>query len=286
MKYLTKTLFIALFLILTSLQAFSQSNKPYARNINIDVKNDTIIISWENLFQNDIKQIYLYKSNTPIIFQNQLTKENLIGTLESYQDSFTIFEKKNFANYYAVIYQLKDNSFYDVLIFSENSSVFNAVLEEFIQEINYIPENDTKEIPKETLEEGKLRKTPLPTISIFEDDYNLAKSQNNTQKIDIAPYIFEEEKTENPVGLAYELYNITSKYFFTEDFNEASKELKFLLENKYDEKTTARIYFYLGQCYFFNEEYKNALSCFLLSEKQYPTISKQWQQYVLTNFSF
>lgn len=286
MKYLTKTLFIALFLILTSLQAFSQSNKPYARNINIDVKNDTIIISWENLFQNDIKQIYLYKSNTPIIFQNQLTKENLIGTLESYQDSFTIFEKKNFANYYAVIYQLKDNSFYDVLIFSENSSVFNAVLEEFIQEINYIPENDTKEIPEETLEEGKLRKTPLPTISIFEDDYNLAKSQNNTQKIDIAPYIFEEEKTENPVGLAYELYNITSKYFFTEDFNEASKELKFLLENKYDEKTTARIYFYLGQCYFFNEEYKNALSCFLLSEKQYPTISKQWQQYVLTNFSF
>ena len=286
MKYLNKIFLIALFLILTSFQIFSQSNKPYARNINITVENDSINISWENLFSNDIKQIYLYKANKPIIFQNQLTKENLVTTLDAKQDFYTIYDKKDFANYYALIYQLKDNSFYDVLIFSENSSVFNAVLEAFIQKTNYNLEEDVKQLTEETLEEGKLRKTPLPTISLFEDDYSLAKSQNNTTKIDIKPYIFEEEKEENPVGLAYELYNITSKYFSTEDFEGASKELKFLLENKYDEKTTARIYFYLGECYFFNQDYKNALSCFLLSEKQYPTVSKQWQQYVLTIFSF
>jgi len=272
----------------------SQSNKPYAKDINLSLKDDNLIITWQNPPNStetsfSIDKIYIYFDTNPILSSSQLIESNLLVVLDSNQNEYIVKDKKYFSNYYAVIYKMKNQTFYDVLIISENTTSFNNEINKGILDLLATSplKNDDTEIEK-GLEIGTLRNTPLPKLSLSTEKYTEAKIKLETEKSSnkIAYYVFQEEKVENAVGTAYQLYAIVSDFFPSERFLEAANELENLLQNKFDEKTTARIHFYLGECYYFTGNYKNALNCFLLSEKSYFTISKQWQQIVLNSFSF
>lgn len=292
MKYLTKkTSIIALLIFFSSSLIFSQSNKPYAKNISVQYfeKEKTLSINWENPASNNISKIYIFYDEKPITSKDQLSKDKILIILDKSKTSYSFKNEKMFTPYFAVIFQLQDYSFYDVLIPSENSTLYDPDLEVTFFESNNLPtdtnKNTTDKVAiQEGLEEGKIRNTPLPRINIEEKAFEGNFLQ--TKKVKVSSYIFPEEMVENPFGVSYEIYNILANYYVEENFTEAAKELNYLLQNKFDEKTTARLYFYLGECYFFTEEYKKAIECFFLSEKQYPEISKQWQQYALNNISF
>ena len=290
MNNLAKKIIFLISFLLSVGMIFSQSNKPYAKNIKISLKNDSILINWKNPENQNIKAIYLYSDSKIIVSQNQLTKANLIAILDNKTENFSVTDKNQFSQFYAVIYQMEDDSLFDILVISENTSPFDSNLKEQIDSVlsdiedssQYSEQNFT-----DGLEEGKLRKTPLPILGLVEKDIT-EKSisvEAKSIKIDVKPYIFEEDSSETAVGISYELHKIT-EFLTHEDFETCKKELQNLLQNNHDQETTCRIYFYLGECYYFLKDYKNALNCFLLSEKKYPEISKKWQQFVISSFSF
>jgi hypothetical protein len=80
-KLAKKIIFLTSFLLCFEL-ILAQSNKPYAKNINISIKNDSININWENPKNQNIKAIYLYADSKIITSKKQLSKENLIAILE------------------------------------------------------------------------------------------------------------------------------------------------------------------------------------------------------------
>lgn len=287
MKHFIQKFAFPLFFLLATFSLFCQSNKPYAKNINITLENQELILTWKNPEQDsNIKNILIYNDKNPILSTNQLSQKNLVKILDKNQISYTISDINHFSPYFAVIYQLKDDSVFDILIITENTTIYNETLANkinslFAVEIVKKPE----EVETVTFEEGKIRKTPLPTVDLIQSSSDKSKT-NNTFDMEIVPYIFQEDKSSTAMGIAYELNLIVSKYFPTEDFGSAATELKALLENKHEQEETSRIYFYLGECYFFTENYVEALSCFFQSEKAYPAISKKWQQYVINSFNY
>lgn len=294
MKYLSRKSFFAFLFFITFFSLFCQSNKPYAKNINLSLNDNQLVLTWENPKKDantnfSIKNIYIYKDVEPILSTKQLSKENLVDILSNTEDSYIISDKNNFSPYFAVLYQLTDNSFFDILIIAENTTVYNERIAKQINKLVGITEPTTKEeITQEGLPEGKLRNTPLPAMDFIDLKENPKSSQKKSGQtiIDIEPYIFEEDKSKEAMGISYEFNQIISRYFDKKEFDKATIDFLTLLQNKHDEKSTARLYFYLGECYFFTEDYVDALNCFLQSEKIYPSVSKKWQQYVINNFSY
>lgn len=290
MAHFSKKIFLTSFFIFTLFSLFGQSNNPFAKNINLSLEKDKLILNWENpeIYQSNsqIEKILIYNDSKEILSKNQLTKENLVATLDKNASQYIISDKKYFSPYFAVIYKFQDNSLFDILIITENTTIYNKDLDEKIAKLKNYSEVKQKEPEKLVgLEEGKLRSTPLPTMSLDENKGNSQKSSKE-KKLEIDVYVFDEDKSEKAMGISYELNQIISKYFPESQFNEAISEFSALLQNKHDLETTSRIYFYLGECYYFSENHIEALNCFLQSEKSYPAISKKWQQYVLNSFNY
>ena len=290
MAHFSKKIFLTSFFIFTLFSLLGQSNNSFAKNINLFLEDDKLILDWENpeisQSNSQIEKILIYNDSKEILSKNQLTKENLVATLDKNASQYIISDKKYFSPYYAVIYQFADNSLFDILIITENTTIYNKDLDEKIAKLKNFSEVKTQEPEKLVgLEEGKLRSTPLPTMSLDENKVNSSKS-NNDKNIEVNLYVFDEDKSEKAMGISYELNQIISTYFPKSQFDKAISDFSALLQNKHDLETTSRIYFYLGECYYFSENYIEALNCFLQSEKSYPAISKKWQQYVLNSFNY
>lgn len=284
--FIQKNTFILIFLLAT-FSLFCQSNKPYAKNINITLENQELILTWNNPAQDSsIKNILIYTDSSPILSTNQLLPEKLVAILNKNQESYIISDKNLFSQYFAVLYQLNDDSIFDILIITENTTIYNEVLANKINDLFAVEIiKKPEEVEEITFDEGRIRNTPLPTVDLIQSSSAKSKT-NNTFDMEIVPYIFQEDQSSKAMGIAYELNLIVTKYFPTEDFESAKLELKTLLENKHELEETSRIYFYLGECYFFTENYIEALTCFFQSEKAYPSISKKWQQYVINSFNY
>lgn len=290
--FIQKSIFSCLFLSIL-FSAFAQSNKPYAKNINIDIKDEKVILTWENpKDKTEIKNILIYGHKNPITSQNQLTKENLIAKVNKEFSELLITDINQITPYYAVIYELNNGKTYDSLIISENTTVYDQKLSLFIES----KQNKDEDIKREKTEiltkndepsTRDLRTLPLPNISISKDS-NSYKNPESENKVDkkIIPHIFEEDSPEKAVGISYEISLIISNYFESANYPKAIEEFKVLLQNNQDANTTARIYFYLGECYYFTQQHAQALNCFLQSEKVYSALSKKWQQYVINSFSY
>ena len=191
MKHFIQKFAFPLFFLLATFSLFCQSNKPYAKNINITLENQELILTWKNPEQDsNIKNILIYNDKNPILSTNQLSKKNLVKILDKNQTSYTISDINHFSPYFAVIYQLKDDSVFDILIITENTTIYNETLANkinslFAVEIVKKPE----EVETVTFEEGKIRKTPLPTVDLIQSSSDKSKT-NNTFDMEIVPYIF------------------------------------------------------------------------------------------------
>ena len=133
--FIQKNTFILIFLLAT-FSLFCQSNKPYAKNINITLENQELILTWNNPAQDSsIKNILIYTDSSPILSTNQLLPEKLVAILNKNQESYIISDKNLFSPYFAVLYQLKDDSIFDILIITENTTIYNEVLANKINDL-------------------------------------------------------------------------------------------------------------------------------------------------------
>ena len=102
-------------------------------------------------------------------------------------------------------------------------------------------------------------------------DKNKLKNKN-FQK----PYIFEEDLISPDGGDDFLLFEILKNSFIRQNYSESQKELLRLSGTKISEEVLNRATFYLGESYYFQGNYQNAVKNFLKVYEVFPELSKKW----------
>lgn len=281
---------IVYFLIFSFFLVFAQSSSPVVKKIQTVSELNSITIKWELPDSvNDIVEFNIYRSNQSFTKPSQFNSNSFVTKVNKKLTSYKDSELQNKPYYYAVIAKLSNGKLFDVLIPSENVTIFPT--SPLIPEAQNSNALKTNESAVKGLKEGSLRETPLPYLRLIEQDAN---TENNFSSSDneffkrsnkiTDFYVFEEDQNELATGDDYTLHTIVNNYALVKNYEKAKSELTNMLNIKHDDNVTSRIYFYLGECAFFETDYKSALNYFLLAEKVYPYVSKKWQQYTIDAF--
>ena len=279
-----KKLFTFLFLITFTLSLFAQ--RPIVQDITaFSGKGKTININW-TLPENpdaEITELLIYRSTEQISSYSDIEKLEPLARLEgwytNYQDKVEDFKDY----FYAVI--AVTNAPYKLVIINVNSTVKGA-------HIN--PKKITNKKAEKTQEErvyenGKLRETPLPFVSfveglnqegsISEETTEAAKTLSFTKadKDDLLrPFVFEEDLVSPDGGDDYLLFEILKNNFAPKNYEGAIEQLLKLLGTNINENTRNRAYFYIGESYYFLENYNEAIMNFIRVENVFPIQAKRW----------
>lgn len=98
--------------------------------------------------------------------------------------------------------------------------------------------------------------------------------------------ILPEEKVQNPQGQQKVLSQIILSYFAGKEWVAARQQLNVLQTQIIEEKTGARIHFYLGQCLANSKDFKQAVLEFLLAEKYYDSECSPFLDSLLSQLRF
>mgnify|MGYP002511067249 CR=1 FL=1 len=266
------------------------NDRPIITNINAKfTKNNKIVISWsvpENPAPK-ISKLLVYRSTRPISAFSDIEDESPIATLNPTDSSWT--DKVTSYNdfYYAVITVVEDKE-YDIILPSINATVSGTRLK--------LPTNktqkDTTASSKEKLYPvGTMRETPLPFLDIIENQNkkklnmsdqakavakNLKEKKQTAEHTVLIPYIFEEDLISPDGGDDFLLFEILRNNFIQKKYSDSVIQLKKLLGTNRSEKVTNRARFYLGQSYYFQENYQDAVKNFLPVYDVYPELAKKW----------
>jgi tetratricopeptide (TPR) repeat protein len=147
----------------------------------------------------------------------------------------------------------------------------------------------------------ELRNLPLAYIS-FTDETNLTGTQTGPRTISeraeksaqrlagkriapqvfTEPYVFEEDLVMPAKATDdYELFNILKTSFIRQNWAEASKQLRTFLSQNRSVETVKRARFYLGECYYFMQNYADAVTCFLSTEEVMSPLVRKWSENAL-----
>ena len=304
-------------LISPLLPALSQSSeRPVVSDISaVSTLSNKIEISWklpENLKNSHISSLLLYKDSKPITDTDILQKitpvilpKNAITYVDKVQD----FKEY----YYAVIVNtekgketeelyydeekdeklsISQGKAYKVLLPGVNSTVVGA-------KISYIKtesssSNKSNPVDTNNVPDNDMRYQPLPYMNILEDNDRdstisaktkekaLSLLENTPAKVTkLDPYIFEEDILSPQGGDDYLLFVILSRYFIQRDYETSIKQLNSFLGQNRNKNVTLRATFYLGECYYYYNNYPRAISLFLSLEEFYPNLVKKWSESAL-----
>lgn len=292
-----KQFFIVICVTLLNIFMISaQTVRPIVNNISATGQDSLIIISWnlpEDSGLSMIANLEIYRSKTPYTSFSQVKENEKIATLSGTDTLYKDKVSDYFDYYYAIISVQKNGLLYDVIIPSLNSTVY-PISRTNQREISNIQAQPIQQEKIEGIQEGQLRDTPLPFLSLIADDTKTADEisqetlefisklqvSNNT-KTKPTLQIFDNEKDSNVTGDNYILYEAVNSFFKREQWKNAETDLITFLKTNHNEDITARANFYLGQCFYFQGKYRDALNCFLASEKIYPAPSKKWIKIVI-----
>ncbi len=287
----------------------AQSMRPMITDLQstLSSENTYVLLTWSipKETASQITELLVYRNSGSIIRTSSLSilepRAVLSPTQTSYKDDIQDYS----AYYYAVVARTSEGGVYDVIIPTVNASD-TAIVKEKLQvfvlddkpEVENIYANAVPKIDSSVV--APLRERPLPNIDIL-----ATKKQDSTPTISeetlkavntvpttpqsasfFKPLILEQDtNTENATGDDYTLSLIVNSSVALEDWVLAEQELlKFLQVNR-TSTSSARANFYLAQSYYFQQEYRKALTHFQKSEKAYPVQSKKWIEEVLNRFT-
>ncbi len=281
-------LFLTIFTVFSSfLFAF---DRPIVKNISaIPGKINTITISWTlpESPKPEISTLKVYRTLKQIENFSELKDETPIATLESDSTGYTD-QVPNYKDYFYTILAKCESKIQTEIIPSQNATVNGVHLS--------IPE--VKSEKKQNLEkqqkaypEGTLREKPLPYLDLIKKQ-NEKKVEMNLQAKSVAknlglenktkiekikkPYVFEEDLISPEVGDDVLLFEILKDYFIQKKYTECQAQLSKLLRTNISESVLNRSTFYLGESYYFQENYEAAVKSFLKVYEIYPELSKKW----------
>lgn len=295
--------------IVSGIYTTSSSNR-ISVNWNLPRKNDTVSIA----------SLYVFRNTRPIESVNFLKENAPVAVLPPNSLAFVDPVKDTREYYYAVICVLSENSsgtdeelYYDeeldekipeekkvpyyVLLPGVNATVNGA-------KVKFVTKKEFSKLPPEdnfkTYEDNQLRDRPLPFMDILGDEagherkvspsaqkkaeelFKKNKTEVNTEFLE--PYIFEEDIVSPSGGDEYILFEILKNTFIQEKFDDAVKLLtRFTLQNR-NREVIKRARFYLGESYYFMQNFPMALTQFLSTEEDFPSLSHRWIESTLTLF--
>lgn len=283
--YMKKTL-CSLFLIFAAVFLFAE--RPIVRDIQARAGNGTKIrITWKIPEDPEpaISFLILYRTNEQISSYSQLAYVEPLATLtadtESYTDTLS-----DLSDYYYTIISMTDVP-YDVVLLSFNSTVTGVHLT--------AKKTDDKDELKEEYEtvypDGTLRKTPLPYLDMIEGINAEPLVSDNTanqaetlvaginasgKKAKLTPHLFEEDLVSPDGGDDYLLFQILKNYFVAKKYRETVDKLSQLIGTNISDSTRNRACFYLGEAYYLQGNYEEAVRSFVKVQAAYPTLAKKW----------
>lgn len=296
------TIFYMLFFILPLI---AQSTRPIVSSIATSVSDDNteIIVSWtipENAIFTDIDYVRIYRQDKEFSEEQDFSNAQLIGTVNPLTTSIDdpVPDNKNY--WYAIIAQKKDGTLFDILVPSVNTTVLPIKLHNTVPNIEFQQEEIVKDLPKKT-PKNDMRETPLPRLHILPLQTKEEAGTISPQALDAAqklenqsileatptPFIFDKEQQgQNTTGDDYSLFYIIDSTFQNKDWSLAQKELTQFLQVARPDEVTARANFYIGECLYFQNNYKEAVNYFLNSEKIYKPISRKWLEKTINKFNY
>lgn len=105
---------------------------------------------------------------------------------------------------------------------------------------------------------------------------NLAGQTKEKEVTVLLPYIFEDDLVSPDGGDDFLLFEILRNYFIQKNYTDSVTQLKKLLGTNRTAKVTNRAMFYLGQSYYFQNNYQQAINSFLQVYDAYPELAKKW----------
>lgn len=266
-------------------------DRPIVKNISaIPGKINTITITW-TLPTNpkpEISTLKVYRTLKRITDFKELENEVPVATVEADSNGYTD-QVPNYKEYFYTVLAKCGSKIQTEIISSQNSTVNGVHLT--------IPEpkqqKDTSNSDKnKTYEDGSLREKPLPFLDIIQNQKaekiqlsvqaeSVAKtlgkdSKESLKNSFLKPYIFEIDLISPEAGDDFLLFEILRKYFIQQKYSESQKELSKLLGTNISQDVLNRAVFYLGQSYYFQGKYQNAVKSFLKVYEIYPELSKKW----------
>lgn len=283
---------------------FSQSSRPIVSSISAKTNdtNSAIIVTWKlpsnAIFAND-DTFLIYRQTTDFSRSSNLSNAQLIATvnMKTTRIEDSVPDLNNY--WYAVVVKKNDGTLFDILVPSVNTTVLSCKLK--APAPAPIQTTQSKKItiskPEATTD---MRETPLPCLHILpllskneagnvSDEALEVSKKIKTQSTSIPepePYFFQNEQNgEQLTGNDYSLFYIIDSYFSEKDWSSAETQLIKFLKVARPDAVAARANFYLGESYFFQKDFRNAIDCFLLSEELYKPISRKWLERALNNYN-
>lgn len=280
--------FISFLFIFSAILGFA-NDRPIITNINAKPVKNKIVVSWE-LPENPepkISKLLIYKSTKPISSYSDIQDETPVATANANDTSWTD-KISNYNDFYYAVITIVENKKYDIILPSINATVTGAR----IKLVTNKSQNEKNASAQEKLYPvGTMRETPLPFLDIIENQNKKGKKmpeqvkavannlagQTKEQKVTVLlPYIFEEDLVSPDGGDDFLLFEILRNYFIQKNYTDSITQLKKLLGTNRTEKVTNRAMFYLGQSYYFQNNYQQSINSFLQVYDAHPELAKKW----------
>lgn len=282
--------FISILFMLIFLPVFS-FERPIVKNITaIPGKINTITITWTlpEDANPQIIEINIFRTLKQIKNFSQLKDENPLASLPPDSTGYTD-KVPNYRDYFYTVIAKTKKSLETTIIPSENATIRPV----HISLPDPEPKKDTgKEKVQKNYPDGTLREKPLPYLDILEAKNevkiemslqaksvaeNLGSDKNKLKNKNFQkPYIFEEDLISPDGGDDFLLFEILKNSFIRQNYSESQKELLRLSGTKISEEVLNRATFYLGESYYFQGNYQNAVKNFLKVYEVFPELSKKW----------
>lgn len=316
---LFKRIFLSLALSL-SFCAFSQSSRPVVSDIETStVSTNKIELRWslpQNPAGKTITGISIYRDTKPIkSIDNMIPLAVTHPRSETWQD--TVSDLKDY--YYAVVCVVlesesggyENNLYYDEQYDRKPSEVIGKAYTLILPGVNAtvagirakgrsatdttIEQQKTEKIYRD----NELRERPLPYMDILDgEDYpdpTIDKSVRNTalSLVEAKPtakqtvleyHIFQEDIVKAESGDDAVLFDILKSSFINRRYAQAEKELYDFTLGSRNPATKDRAYFYLGECYYYNGKFSDAVRMFISLQDKYPALSRKWTDATLDLF--
>ncbi|MCR4790706.1 MAG: hypothetical protein K5839_06465 [Treponemataceae bacterium] len=253
----------------------------------------SIELTWEIPTKNNITSFKIYRDN------KQITKESLPGLkplielkgrYTRYTDTVTDTQK---TYYYCITTTTFEGENFDIIIPMVNSTVVGIKPRQSTNPLDEIPGIEGK---VETVENERIL-TPLPYLNEMENA-NTDKIEVSKESLETAKkfsskaskskakkiQILKEEKSKAS-GDQYLLNKIVNGNFKQAKWDKALAEFNDFLKINRPEAIVNRANFYMGQIYYYKGDSKQAIFCFMNSQKECPIESRQWIDEVLNSLS-
>ena len=255
---------------------------------DVILKNQAVVITWET--EPYGRSAIIYRATQPFEDITALARATIVAAGSEAVPPYVDYPVPDVPYYYAVVPESVVRSGAVTFRYGENT---NELPIEVLGEYAAAPSRAKASVRDMPLPRLKVPGTELPPPVAFSEKAESAivnmesyiARQASSAKTNVqpreTPFRFSEDTTGISGGEEAALKSILDTHFESKNWQGLEADIIRFLSLRRTDEVTARARFYLGESYFFLENYSAALEEFLLARKTYPTKAAEWIQKTL-----